>query len=259
MSNRCFLLAEPRAIQNPNRLESLRLNGTNEAELEAHTPHINPKNTPLTPIRTETDVMHGLARLLELDPGLKPLAKIAGALPLRLQEPGFAGLSRIVIGQHVSTASAGAIHARFINEVTPVTPQAWLATAQEVRIAIGLTRAKQATLDSIASSIVSGELDLNTIGSLDAQEAIARLTRLKGVGPWTADVYLLFCEGHPDIFAAGDLAIREAARLAFDMDERPSENSLRQIANDWAPYRGIASRLFWTYYEKLKQSKRAVL
>lgn len=213
----------------------------------------------LKPIQTQTDINAELERLLALDPGLVSIAEIAGELPLRLQAPGFAGLARIIIGQHVSTASASAIHGRFIDCVNPVDPEAWNETPLDTRVAIGLTRAKQATLDAVADACLAGELDFTTLGSKPAAEAIANLTAIKGIGPWTADVYLLFSEGHRDLFAAGDLAIREAVKLAFDMPERPSEKELRQLSRAWSPHRGVATRLFWTYYEKIKHSKRSVL
>ncbi len=210
-------------------------------------------------IRTDADVKAELEKLLQRDPRLLPIAEIAGPLPLRLQAPGFAGLARIIIGQHVSTASAGAIHGRFIEHIDPVTPERWLDTPLDTRIAIGLTRAKQATLDAVAAACVSGALDFASLGSKPAEEAIANLTAIKGIGPWTADVYLLFSEGHPDLFAAGDLAIREAVKLALELPARPSEKELRQLSQAWAPHRGVATRLFWTYYEQVKRSKRAVL
>lgn len=213
----------------------------------------------LTTIRTDDDISSGLKKLLTQDPRLITISEIAGRLPLRLQDPGFAGLARIIIGQHVSTASASAIHGRFVNEITPITPHNFLEARPDAWIEIGLTRAKQATIKNLAEQIISGELDLEALIKLPAQEAIKNLTALKGIGPWTAEVYLLFSAGHPDIFAAGDLAVREAVRQAFEMEERPSEKELREIAKLWTPYRGIATRLFWTYYEKKKRIKDAML
>ena len=210
-------------------------------------------------ILTQQDITHGLKKLLAIDPRLIPIANRAGELPLRLQEPGFAGLTRIVIGQHVSTASAAAINRRFIKEIDPITPQAFLEAGEDAWIRIGLTRAKQATIKNLALQILDHKLDLQSLIQLPADEAVKQLTALKGIGPWTADVYLLFCAGHGDIFAAGDLAIREAVRHAFDMKERPSEKQLRELSKLWTPHRAIASRLFWTYYEQLKNKKDAML
>lgn len=203
-------------------------------------------------IKTEQDIVEGLEKLSRLDQTLLPIIKQTPCVPLRREQSGFAGLVRIIIGQHVSTASAAAIHGRFIKAIHPITPKRYLQTPEKILIQIGLTRAKQATITSLANAILDGALDLDEINQLNERQAITRLTALKGIGPWTAEVYLLFCAGHPDIFAAGDLALREAVRHAYNMKERPSEKELREIATKWSPYRGIATRLFWSYYEYVK-------
>lgn len=203
-------------------------------------------------IENQEDIQNGLKALAKLDPDLIPIIKVTPSVPVRREQTGFPGLARIIIGQHVSTASAAAIHGRFIKHIEPITPKAYLSTHEDVLIFIGLTRAKQATLKIVSKAILSGDLDLEAINQLPAEDAILKLTNLKGIGPWTAEVYLLFCAGHPDIFAAGDLALREAVRVAFKLDERPSEKALRQIATKWSPQRGVATRLFWSYYEYIK-------
>lgn len=212
----------------------------------------------MNPIRNEDDVKDGLSRLLELDPALRSIAELAGDLPLRLQEPGFAGLARIIIGQQVSTASAAAIHARFVKHIAPITPSAFLEAGEPVWIEIGLSRAKQSTLEGLAKALTSSELDLAEIPQLPADEAIANLTALKGIGPWTAEVYLLFSAGHPDIFPAGDLALQEAIKIAFKLETRPNEKETREIASKWTPQRGIAARLFWAYYKEVKSGREGV-
>ena len=203
-------------------------------------------------IKSDQDIIDGLDQLKLLDQSLISIIEKTLRVPLRREQEGFPGLVRIIIGQHVSTASALAIHSRFIEEINPVTPSSYLGAQEDTLIRIGLTRAKQTTITNVATSILNGMLDLNAINSLPEKEAIAQLTALKGIGPWTAEVYLLFCAGHPDIFAAGDLALREAVRHAYDMNERPTENELREIAAKWSPYRGVATRLFWSYYATIK-------
>lgn len=203
-------------------------------------------------IENQEDIQNGLKALAKLDPDLIPIIKTTPNVPVRREQTGFPGLARIIIGQHVSTASASAIHGRFVEHIEPVTPQSYLSTPEDTLILIGLTRAKQSTLQIVSKAILSGDLDLEAINQLPAEGAILKLTSLKGIGPWTAEVYLLFCAGHPDIFAAGDLAIREAVRAAFKLEERPSEKALRQIATKWSPQRGVATRLFWSYYEYIK-------
>ena len=125
-------------------------------------------------------------------------------------------------------------------------------------IAIGLSRAKQKTLSGLSKAILNGNLPIDTLSGMPAEEALIRLTALKGIGPWTAEVYLLFCAGHPDIFPAGDLALQEGIRHAFDLPERPNEKEARKHAEKWKPYRGIAARLFWSYYKVLKDGRDAL-
>jgi len=212
----------------------------------------------LKSINSQKDVETGLLELAKLDGELASIISLVPHVPLRQELSGFPGLCRIIIGQHVSTASASAIHQRFTRHINPVSPENYLATSEETLINIGLTRAKQATLSTASKAIISGELDLKGLADLPAREAISKLTGFKGIGPWTAEVYLLFCVGHPDIFAAGDLAVREAVRMAFGMKERPNEKELRQIATRWSPQRGIATRLFWSYYEYVKGTDKGL-
>jgi len=212
----------------------------------------------LKPIRNNEDVKLGLDQLLKLDPSLQAISETAGDLPLRLQEPGFAGLSRIIIGQQVSTASAAAIHARFVKNISPVTPSAFLDAGETVWIEIGLSRAKQSTLEGLSHALITGALDLSEITQLTSEEAITALTAMKGIGPWTAEVYLLFSAGHPDIFPAGDLALQEALKMAFKLDVRPDDGETRAMAASWSPYRGIAARLFWAYYKEVKTGREGV-
>lgn len=203
-------------------------------------------------IKSEKDIVEGLKKLGKLDETLLRIIKYTPSVPLRREQSGFPGLVRIIIGQHVSTASAAAIHARFVEAIQPVSPKYYLETPEETLIQIGLTRAKQATITALSQAILNETLNLEEINQLDEHQAVAQLIAIKGIGPWTAEVYLLFCAGHPDIFAAGDLALREAVRHAYDMQTRPSEKELRQIATKWSPYRGIATRLFWSYYAHVK-------
>jgi DNA-3-methyladenine glycosylase II len=198
-------------------------------------------------IRNETDIREGLQRLLELDPALAPIAQLSGPLPLRLAEPGFAGLASIVVSQMVSRASADAIWRR-ISAAGPVTAPAYQALDPSVVASFGLSRAKAATLQSLSKAIIAGDIDLVALSALDADEAMRRMVLLPGIGPWTAQVYLMFCGGHPDIFPAGDVALQTAVGRAFGLDPRPGAGPLAEIAARWAPYRSIAARLFWAHY-----------
>ncbi|HCL67515.1 MAG TPA: DNA-3-methyladenine glycosidase [Rhizobium sp.] len=199
-------------------------------------------------IRTEHDIEAGLLELLEIDPRLKGLAAMTGPLPLRLLEPGFAGLAHIIVSQMVSKASAEAIWRRIVDATGSPDALTYLALDEVAVSTLGLSRAKAATLRLVAEAIVSGQLDLGAVARLEAPDAVERLTSLRGVGLWTAEVYLMFCGGHPDVFPAGDVALRTAVGNALGHETRPGIRTVAQIAEAWRPWRSVAARLFWAYY-----------
>lgn len=206
-------------------------------------------------IRTEEDLEAGLEILLLKNPDLVPIAEQARPLVLHVREPGFAGLARVIIAQQVSMESAAAVYSRFARLVKPLTPVGFLDAGEETWIKIGLTRPKQNALNETCKALVSGHLDLGAIANMEIDAAIAALTTVKGIGPWTAEVYLLMCLGNPDVFPATDLALREALRLAFNLEERPPEDEARALAAKWTPLRGIAANLFWSYYIANKEGR----
>ncbi|PWK63310.1 DNA-3-methyladenine glycosylase [Aminobacter sp. AP02] len=197
------------------------------------------------------DVKLGLDALCALDPRLNAVRGMAGEVPLRLAEPGFASLASIIVSQQVSTASARAIFGRFSALVDPLTPEALLAAGEGVFREAGLSRPKQRTLLAVAQAASEG-LDLDGLCQLDAVEAMAAMVAIPGIGPWTAEVYLLFAAGHPDIFPARDVALQSAVGHALGIDPRPGEKALIRLAESWAPWRGVASRLFWAYYRETR-------
>ena len=204
-------------------------------------------------IDTEADIEAGLSALVAADPRLEPVAARAGRLPLRRRPGGFAGLASIVVSQQVSTASANAIWGRVAAAYDPFTPQA-LIRARATRLAgLGLSAPKIRALKEIARAIADGRLDCDALPDLPADAAHAALCAIHGIGPWTADIYLLFCLGHPDAWPAGDLALQEAARLAFALPVRPSAKETIVLADPWRPWRGVAARLLWAYYRVVKQ------
>jgi DNA-3-methyladenine glycosylase II len=123
--------------------------------------------------------------------------------------------------------------------------------------ALGLSAPKIRTLRATADAVVTGTLPLDTLHRLEAEEAVEALTAVKGIGPWTADIYLLFCLGHSDAFPAGDLALQEAARVGFRMRARPDAAKLEKLARRWRPYRGVAAKLLWAYYRVMKAGREA--
>lgn len=201
-------------------------------------------------IETEDDLAAGLAQLRAQDRRLERVVAQAGAVPLRRTEPGFASLADIIVAQQVSKQSAAAISGRMRKIIDPLTPECFMAAGVPGWRQVGLSRPKQRTLAAVCQAIAADRLDLDRICALDADMAIATMTAVRGIGPWTAEVYLLFAAGHRDIFPAGDLALRAAAAAAFDLDHRPDEEALRQMAESWAPWRGVAARLLWAYYAK---------
>ncbi len=170
------------------------------------------------------------------------------SVPLRLRPGGFDGLAEIVISQLVSKASASAIHLRLKKYIFPLSPENCLMTSDDTWRVIGLSRPKQATLRAVATALTKHELDLDCLSDLPVKEAVSHLTAIKGIGNWTAEVYLLFCTGHPDIFPSGDLALREAAKIIWSTEERPRDEVLKSMALRWSPRRGVAARLLWTFY-----------
>ncbi|NML75917.1 DNA-3-methyladenine glycosylase 2 family protein [Rhizobium sp. S-51] len=200
-------------------------------------------------IRTAADVEAGLAALVALDPRLEPLAVRLSPLPLRLAEPGFAGLAHIIVSQMVSRASAEAIWRRILQAAGGLpSAETYLSIDPEAAAGLGLSRAKAETLLNAARAVVSGDLDLEAVAKLDADAAVGQLTALKGIGLWTAEVYLMFCGGHPDVFPAGDVALRAAVGDALGHAVRPEIREVATIAEAWTPWRSVAARLFWAHY-----------
>ncbi|PKA42622.1 DNA-3-methyladenine glycosylase [Rhizobium sullae] len=199
-------------------------------------------------IRSDEDIREGLKHLLRLDPRLAGIAEEAGPIPLRLHEPGFAGLAHIIVSQMVSRASADAIWRRMSPAEGLLTAKSYVALRPDAWREFGLSRAKATTLSSIAEAVVSGRLDLALLSSKPPEEALAELTALKGVGPWTAEVYLMFCGGHSDVFPSGDVALQNAVAAAFGLAQRPQAKALASLATAWSPWRSVAARLFWAYY-----------
>ncbi|MBY3051527.1 MULTISPECIES: DNA-3-methyladenine glycosylase family protein [Rhizobium] len=199
-------------------------------------------------IRNDDDVRQGLEALLRLDPRLAPIVADAGPIPLRLREPGFAGLAHIIVSQMVSRASAEAIWRRMLPADGSLTAEGYALLHAEAWREFGLSRAKAETLSRIAEAVTSGRLDLSRLCLKPPGEALGELTALKGVGPWTAEVYLMFCGGHADVFPAGDVALQNAVGAAFGLAARPQAKTLAELSAVWSPWRSVAARLFWAYY-----------
>jgi DNA-3-methyladenine glycosylase II len=209
-------------------------------------------------IETAADIEKGLRALAAADPRLEAVIATAGPVPLRRREPGFEGLARIIVAQQISVTAAAAIWGRFAATVDPVAPEGLLAATPEALRAAGLSAGKVRTLTAIAEAVRDGSVDLDAVALMAPEDAHAAMTRIHGVGPWTADIFLLFCAGHPDVWPGGDLALQHAVRMAFGLEGRPAEKACRGLAACWAPWRGVAARLFWAYYAAAKDGRDAL-
>ncbi|MGX7703568.1 DNA-3-methyladenine glycosylase family protein [Methylobacterium sp. Gmos1] len=207
----------------------------------------------------EAALQEGVAALSRLDPVMARLVA-EGAVPsLRKRAPGFAGLAGIVVSQQISTASAAAIWGRLTAALPDLTAGALAAAPDETLRGAGLSAPKIRTLRAAAAAVIAGALPLDALPAIPADEAHRRMVAVHGIGPWTADVYLLFCLGHPDAFPAGDLALQEAARLADGQETRPSAAALTARAEAWRPWRGVAAKVLWAYYRVAKARDGAPL
>jgi DNA-3-methyladenine glycosylase II len=178
-------------------------------------------------LHTQADLERGLAALLKLDPRLVPVAEKAGGFALRRREAGFPGLCAIVCGQQLSTASAAAIRNRLFAAFDPFHHEAIRLARSDKLKRLGLSNNKIKSIKAIGKAVARSEIDLDAVGEMDADVAHEKLIALHGVGPWTADIYLLFCLGHADAFPAGDLAVQESLRIAFNLRKRPWPGSPR--------------------------------
>jgi DNA-3-methyladenine glycosylase II len=202
----------------------------------------------------EEALAEAAAALLAIDRELiGRLVEIGGPPPLRRREPGFPGLAAIIVSQQVSVASATAIFGRLEARVAPLSAETVLAAGEAALRGCGLSGPKIRGITAAAKAIAEEGLDLGGLAALPAADAHRALIAVKGIGPWTADIFLLFCVGHPDAFPAGDLALQEAAKLALELKQRPNHRELEHIAERWRPYRGVAARMLWAYYRGVKK------
>jgi DNA-3-methyladenine glycosylase II len=197
---------------------------------------------PVRIIETEADLAAAAEELVALDPRFGPVVA-AGPLPMRRRADGFAALLSAIVAQQVSTASAAAIWSRI--ETAGLVTEAAVAEADETALrACGLSRPKM----RYARALAGAEIDWQALRDARTDEVVTTLTAVPGVGRWTAEIYAKFALGHADAFAAGDLALQEAARRLFDLAGRPAERDLRAMAEAWRPVRAVAARALWVYY-----------
>lgn len=190
----------------------------------------------------------GLHTVAAQEPGIAAALARAGYPEPRIRERGYRTLLRTIVGQQVSVAAAASVWRKLetlLGEEMP--PEALLAEDFDALRACGLSRQKQGYARSLCELVVSGELDLTNLPD-DDEQAIAQLVRIKGIGRWSAEIYLLFAEGRPDIWPAGDLAVQAGLARILSLSERPSEKATRELAERWRPHRGSVAIFTWHCY-----------
>ena len=199
-------------------------------------------------VTTAETLRDSLDAIAAIEPGfVAALARVGYPEP-RLREPGYETLLRTIVGQQVSVAAAAAVWRKLEADLgAGCAPDALLARDHDALHACGLSRQKQGYARSLAEMVLSGALDLNALPA-DDEEAIAQLIQIKGIGRWSAEIYLLFAEGRPDIWPAGDLAVQIEVGRILGLPERPSEKATRQLAEAWRPHRGAAAIMAWHHY-----------
>jgi DNA-3-methyladenine glycosylase II len=198
-------------------------------------------------IETSDCVAEGAAWLAAQDARFATALERTGPLPLRLRPDGFAQLLSAIVSQQVSVASANAIWTR-LKDARMTGPRKIMWASDEELRALGLSRQKV----RYARALAEARINYGALRDAPTDEVIATLTEVSGIGVWTAEIYAMFSLGRADVFAPGDLALQEAARILFDLEARPKERDLRQMAEDWAPWRSVAARLLWAYYRVAK-------
>jgi len=198
-------------------------------------------------ITNDADVAQGAAWLSRTEPRFAAALEATGPLPLRLAPDGFAALFNKIVSQQVSVASARAIWGR-VEAAGLITPQAVSAASEEDLKSVGLSRPKM----KYARALAEAEVDYDALRDAPDAQVIATLTAVSGIGVWTAQVYAMFNLGRADVFAPGDLALQEAARMLFDLPARPTPKTLEEMSLAWSPWRAVAARLLFTYYRVAK-------
>ncbi|MFA4900218.1 MAG: DNA-3-methyladenine glycosylase 2 family protein [Brevundimonas sp.] len=211
---------------------------------------------PLAP--TPDDIAAARRALVTADPALVRVDAQTPPLEWRLRVGGFEGLFRMIVEQQVSVASAASVWARLREGMGGITPELLLAHDLDQLRGMGLSRQKATYGQGIARAQIAGEIDLEHLANLDDEAAIASLTALKGVGLWTAEAYLMMCEGRLDVFPGGDVALQEAIRWADGAEVRPDQKGAYARAEIWRPYRAVATHMLWAWYTGVKRGEIAL-
>ena len=192
--------------------------------------------------------LEGISCLTKIDADLARVILEYGNPPLWSREPGFPTLILIILEQQVSLASARAAFTKLGDAVGQLTPERFLELTDRKLREIGFSRQKTTYGRELSKAILEGELDLEGLGNLDDGSVRAELTKIKGIGPWTADIYLLVALLRPDIWPTGDLALVKATQQIKDLSSEPTPEQMKEIAEHWRPWRAVAARILWHHY-----------
>ncbi len=209
-------------------------------------------------LENDADVKAAVAKLIALEPRFAVVIDTHGHPPLRRAGANLEGLLRIVTDQLISRQAGNAIWRRVEAKLAPFDAGA-IARKREASLRkLGLSGAKARSFKAIAAAVADGRLDFASLGKLSDAEILRRLIALDGIGPWTADIFLLAAMGRVDAWPSGDLALQAAAQNLFDLSARPSHKQLTEMAEGWRPWRAVAARLLWSHYRGLKGMSQTV-
>ncbi len=208
----------------------------------------------MTPrIRTRAHIDAGVAHLWRTCPHMRrAINALNTPIPLRTRKGGFDALLHMIVSQQVSVASAAAIWARVEAGIDPMTPEVLLRKRETSLLALGLSRPKVRYARALAQAIVDERLQLGRLARMENDEAMAHLIAVPGIGQWTAEIYLMFCLGKPDIFPSGDIALQNTYQMIANLEARPSTKEMVVIAEKWSPWRAVAARVLWTYLRQTR-------
>ncbi len=197
---------------------------------------------------TEHSLAKGLRYLSACDPDLAQVLADIGAPPMWSRDPGFPTLVLIILEQQVSLASARAAFGRLAAAVSSLTPERFLELDDASLKVIGFSRQKTTYTRHLAGLVAQGTLDLAGLGAMDDADVRSALLQVKGIGPWSADIYLLMALRRPDVWPVGDLALAAAVQAVKRLSHRPSPDQLDKIGKQWRPWRAVAARILWHHY-----------
>lgn len=210
-------------------------------------------------LENENDLAVAVTELMACEPRFASVVECHGIPPLRRSEAGLAGLFRIVTDQLISLQAGQAIWRRIEAELHPFEAGRISRMRVETLMKLGLSGAKARCFKSVASAVAEGRFSFEELSALGDAEVLETLTSLPGIGPWTADIYLLSNLGRPDAWPVGDLALQSAAQHLFALEKRPDAKTLNLMAEPWRPWRSVAARLLWSHYRGLKGISQQVV